>query len=124
MCVLQTWIFQLPRRNGSLNVWWRILTYRQTEDISCDSCNLNVDETQSHILICTYLIKHSQILTYLPSYSELFGPDIEVQVYISRLLRDNYKRRIVWFIDYSSLFTFPIAHVNWELPLFYCYCKI
>ena len=39
----------------------------QNDNISCLSCNFNVDETQSHILTCTYLIGQSKILTYIPS---------------------------------------------------------
>ena len=67
----------------------------QYEDISCSSCNSNSEDNQEHLLICKTLLGKSQILTYIPSYSELFCEDVEAQVYVARLLQDNYSRRIV-----------------------------
>ena len=67
----------------------------QYENISCSSCHSNNDENQEHLLLCKTLLGKSQILTYIPSYSELYSDDLENQVYVARLLQDNYSRRIV-----------------------------
>ena len=67
----------------------------QFEDLSCHSCNKGQIETQRHILECEYLLGKNEILTYIPNYSELFVGDLESQVYVSRLLQENYKRRVV-----------------------------
>ena len=61
----------------------------QHEDISCLSCNTNSDKTQINILQCKSLLEKSEILTYISSYSEHFNGDIQEQVYVSRLLKDN-----------------------------------
>ena len=53
------------------------------------------EENQEHLLNCKTLLGKSEILTYIPSYSELFCDDLEAQVYVARLLQDNYSRRIV-----------------------------
>ena len=61
-------------------------------DISCSSCNKNIPETQSHILICGPLLGQNEQLSYIPDYSELYQGTLDEQVYISRILWDNFKR--------------------------------
>ena len=63
------------------------------ENIICNNCDENSIETQRHILFCKPLLRSNQILTYIPDYEELFGDDIEAQVYAARILKDNYSRR-------------------------------
>ena len=84
------WIFQcrVEDINVKGNRKW------QNEDIECLSCNLNFDETQSHILSCKALLEKSQIITYIPTYSELFGNNLEEITYVSRVLHDNHRRRV------------------------------
>ena len=84
------WIFQcrVEDINVKGNRKW------QNEDIECLSCNLNFDETQSHILSCKALLEKSQIITYIPTYSELFGSNLEEITYVSRVLHDNHGRRV------------------------------
>lgn len=65
------------------------------EDILCKSCELQTEETQQHVLFCTTLLGANEIMTYIPNYQELFEDDLEGQNYVSRLLSDNYNRRIV-----------------------------
>ena len=67
----------------------------QYEDLSCLSCNSNKAESQIHILECKPLLENSNILTYLPNYSDLFGNDLDELIYVARLLKDNFDRRIV-----------------------------
>ena len=64
-------------------------------DISCYSCDKNIPETQHHILRCETLIGQNQILTYIPDYNELYQGSLEEQVYVSRLLRDNFQRIVI-----------------------------
>ena len=66
----------------------------QYEDISCSSCNMNIEETQFHLLNCKYLLGKNENISYIPDYSELFHGDIQEQVYISRILKENFNRRI------------------------------
>ena len=67
----------------------------QYENITCFSCNSNLDETQQHILLCKTLIGKSEIPTYIPNYLDLFGENIEDKLYVSRLIKDNPERRVV-----------------------------
>ena len=60
-------------------------------DIQCKNCK-NTEMTQRHLLVCKYLLGKSEIVTYIPNYDDLFKEDIEEQIYISRLLKDNHNR--------------------------------
>ena len=37
-------------------------------------------------------IEQNQLVTYIPRYRDLYGDDIEEQVFISRIVQDNLKR--------------------------------
>ena len=63
-------------------------------DIFCISCKNGSNETQVHLLECETLLGENDILTYIPSYSELYEGDLEEQVYVSRLLNHNYSKRM------------------------------
>ena len=64
----------------------------QFDNIKCSSCDSNSDETQSHILECKPLIEQSEIVTYIPNYKELYEDDLDAQIYVSRILKDNHSR--------------------------------
>ena len=64
------------------------------ESIYCTSCNDGSEETQEHLLSCNYLLGKSEIITYIPNYIELYEGDLTDQLYVARLLRDNYARRV------------------------------
>ena len=66
----------------------------QKEDIYCTSCNMNIEETQFHILNCKHLLGKNENLSYIPDYKELFQGDITEQIYVARLLKENYSRRV------------------------------
>ena len=36
--------------------------------------------------------EQNQLVTYIPRYRDLYGDDIEEQVFISRIVQDNLKR--------------------------------
>ena len=77
----------------------------------------NSQETQSHIFECKKLIRPSEIVTFLPNYRELFGDDIEAQVDVPRLIKDNHGRIVVESIIAKLQI---VHHVNW-LAMLYCY---
>ena len=66
------------------------------QDISCSSCQRNVDETQYHILNCKFLMGKNENLTYLPEYEERYNGDIKEQLYVSKLLKENFNRRVLY----------------------------
>ena len=55
----------------------------------------NLIETPMHILHCITLLGFSEILTYNPDYKDSFEGNIEDQVYVSRIIKDNFSCRIV-----------------------------
>ena len=63
-------------------------------DITCFSCQKGVIETQVHLLYCETLMGQNENITYIPEYKELFTGDIKDQFYVSRLLKENFDRRI------------------------------
>ena len=60
-------------------------------NIQCKYCP-DTEMNQRHLLDCQYLIEKSEIISYIPDYNELFKEDIQEQLYISRILKDNHKR--------------------------------
>ena len=66
------------------------------ENILCQSCNEpNQIETQQHILNCQVLVNRNMLITYLPTYSELYNHDIEEQMYTSKILCENLRLSLV-----------------------------
>ena len=51
--------------------------------INCDGCQ---------VYESTSPIKDNQIVSYIPSYSDLYDDDVEEQVYIARIVQDNLTR--------------------------------
>ena len=39
------------------------------------------------------MIGKNEIISYIPSYKELFGNELEEQVYVSRILKENFVTR-------------------------------
>ena len=86
----QRWIFQCRVEYIDIkgNHHWKF------QDISSFSCKKNIDETQSHLLCCEYLLGKNENMMYIPPYSELYIGDLKEQVYVARLLQENFKNRI------------------------------
>ena len=63
------------------------------ENQSCISCKMNIFENNEHLLNCSKLLGSNGIVSYIPSYKELFGTDLSEQVYVSRILHENFKLR-------------------------------
>ena len=60
----------------------------------CISCNDKFqEETQLHILNCPKLLPRNELVPYIPDYSELFSNEIEEQIYISNIIRENMRIR-------------------------------
>ena len=53
----------------------------------------NIPENTEHLLCCPILIGKNEIISYIPEYKELFSDIIEQQVYVSRILKENFLRR-------------------------------
>ena len=85
----QKWLFKCRVEDMNIkgNNRWKY-------QISCLSCNKNIDETQSHILHCSELIGKNKNIIYIPSYNELYTGDILEQVYVSNILLENFNRRV------------------------------
>ena len=69
----QKWIFKCRVEDMKIkgNQRWKY------EDISCPSCMTNVEETQSHILVCDFLLGKNENISYIPEYGELYNGDIK-----------------------------------------------
>ena len=57
----------------------------------CEGC-FSEESTTKHTLYCKNLIGKNEIVTYLPIYEELYEEDEDSQVYIARILKDNFRR--------------------------------
>ena len=60
-------------------------------DTICDGCQM-AESTTKHTLECTELLTNSEIVTYIPSYHDIYSNDEDEQVYIARLIQDNLGR--------------------------------
>ena len=78
------WLFQCRVEDIDLN------TNRKWNNESPDCMNCpNTVLDQRHLLECKYLTGKNEIISYIPTYEDLFRGDIEDQIYISRILREN-----------------------------------
>ena len=73
------------------------------ESHSCISCKLDILENNEHLLNCKQLIGRNEIISYIPSYKELFEDDLDEQVYVSRILRVNFSIRKTFFREHDLL---------------------
>ena len=75
-------IFQLRTR-----MHYNIKTKFQNmhEDTMCEGCEQE-ESTTKHTLECQSLLGRNEIVTYIPTYEDLFYEDEEEQVYIARII--------------------------------------
>ena len=60
------------------------------DDIFCISCkDQSKEETRIHILACKELCNRNNMISYLPSHNDLYSTEIEDQIYVSRVIRQN-----------------------------------
>ena len=85
--VERKWLFKCRIEDIDLN------TNRKwnNEESNCTKC-INTLMNQKHLLECNYLMGKNKIITYIPTYEELFRGELEEQIYISRLLKENIDR--------------------------------
>ena len=57
-------------------------------DYLCTECGKE-EETQQHVLECSKLIGKNEMLTYIPNYYDIFSEEVEEQLYVARILREN-----------------------------------
>ena len=60
-------------------------------DTLCDGCRID-DSTTKLTLECRDLLTNSEIVTYIPSYQDIYSNDEDEQVYIARIIQDNFWR--------------------------------
>ena len=63
-------------------------------DVFCSACMKNEIETQGHILFCDYLLGKNENVSYIPDYEELYHGELKEQIYVSRLLKENFDNRV------------------------------
>ena len=66
----------------------------------------NVEETQFHIFW-----KKRENTSYTPEHRELYNGNIKEQIYVSRILKENYERRV-----YDGWYIASTAYVNCGPP--------
>ena len=66
------------------------------ENILGQSCNIPKQiETKQNVLICQVLVNWNRMISYLPTYSELYNHEIKEQMYTSKILCENLKLSLV-----------------------------
>ena len=61
------------------------------ENTLCEGCRTEKSNT-IHTLEFKSLIWRNEIVTYLPSYKDLYGEDEDKKVYLARVIKDNSSR--------------------------------
>ena len=86
----QKWLFQCRVEDIDIkaNHKWK------HNNIFCSSCKKGIIENQSHILYCDYLLGKNEKVSYIPEYEDLYKGDLREQIYISRLLKENFTNRV------------------------------
>ena len=86
----QKWLFncKVEDINIKANHKWKY------NNIFCQSCKKNQIENQSHLLFCEVLLGKNKKVTYIPDYEELYNGNLKEQIYISRLLKENFSNRV------------------------------
>ena len=63
-------------------------------NLNCDLCDKNTESIQAHLLDCPKLLGNNEIITYIPTYEDIFNDcDIREHVFIARILMDNLRRK-------------------------------
>ena len=64
------------------------------EESHCISCNdKSQPEITQHILQCKTLMNQNNKYTYIPAFSELYYGDLDEQIYVSRMIKENMRIR-------------------------------
>ena len=60
------------------------------KSLMCTACHLYLC-TEEHLLECGKLMESNQLVTYIPTYGDLFGMDEDDQVYVAQIILQNAK---------------------------------
>ena len=61
---------------------------------NCISCkDINIEETEWHILDCKVLNDQNDQISYIPQYSDLYSTEIQEQIYVSTIIKENMRIR-------------------------------
>ena len=58
-------------------------------DLKCRACKVEIED-QPHLLQCTKLIEHGEIVQNIPNYSDLFGDDAKKIAAVSKILQRKF----------------------------------
>ena len=58
-------------------------------DLKCRACKVEIED-QPHLLQCTKLIEHGEIVQNIPKYSDLFGDDAKKIAAVSKILQRKF----------------------------------
>ena len=61
------------------------------KDTVCEGCRKE-ESTSKHTLHCKQLIGQNEIVTYIPTFEDIYMDDENEQAYIARILKDNMRR--------------------------------
>ena len=70
----------------------------QNLNMDCNSCKIQGEISecnQEHLLQCKYLIGGNELLTYIPNYNDIFGNDLDEKIYITMLMMENLRRKVI-----------------------------
>ena len=59
----------------------------------CHICKKNLEDTQSHLLLCDSLVSQNVLASNLPGYDHLFSNKVEDQAVIVKVLKQKFEER-------------------------------
>ena len=78
-------------------------------DTVCDCCWI-FQSTAKHTLECKSRIGQNKLVTYIPTYEDIYENDLEEQIYIARIFRDNIRR----LPDIGHIFIHWWRYIYWQ----------
>ena len=68
--------------------------YKQSyKQLFCPICSKNIEDTQQHLLECEALVNPNILTVKIPVYNHLFSDNLDEQVSIVRILKENFGKR-------------------------------
>ena len=57
-------------------------------DTNCNGCRI-YESTSKHTLECKSSIGQNELVTYVPTFEDIYENDVHEQIYIARIIRDD-----------------------------------
>ena len=72
----------------------------QHEETQCIACkDRSIEETGKHILECKVLSNQNNEISYIPQFSDLYSTEIEEQMHVSIIIKENMRIRTQYLKD-------------------------